>query len=224
MKKFVISVLSLVFLSSFSSVLFGSEFVIKAGSNSLDGGEFFKGYQIDPKIPCTSIFNKKQESVAYEKFFDIGKIIDINVEIEGKAANFKARVVLPEIYASTTFKYKILPNFVHGPDYDTNVIISNAKDEQSLVEKVVFIQDQTSQLGSEMLYSNGPSFDTIRAKYTLNLSGFYYIMNIDPKFLDLCEENDIPFIRTTDNKLLVPVGGDSSTGLKWVLARFFGIK
>ncbi len=95
--------------------------------------------------------------------------------------SFRTEVVKTEVYSESTVKYRILDNFVPGPDYDTNVIPETEEGEQSIIQDVVFIPEQEKLLTDKYEFiEDRKNGDRIVPKDTLTLSGFFYIIDDKP--------------------------------------------
>ena len=159
-----------------------------------------------------------------------------NIEIPVKVVN-------PSVYSESTIKYRITNNWRSTPDYETNVIPEVSETKDSLIEKVVHMPSVTAQYGSLYTLDLGGFFYVISDKkstvpsnpqvpststYTSEKWGQFnstveYDERIPTLFSELCARHSIPYIKTVDGKLLVPVA-DGGTTLSWILGRYFGIK
>ena len=200
---------------------------------------------------------QKDSSIVINDEIEDNSVEQVNAD-DDTVLSFKTEVVKPGVYSESTVKYRILNNFVPGPNYDTNVIPVTEEGEQSIIEQVVFIPKQVKQLSDKYDFVIGKDGDSIIPRDTLTLSGFFYVISDKPSknpvdilttetyisekwgkftqtvptgkqetllFSELCTRRSVPFIKTVDGKLLVPVAADGKalSSLNWILSKYFDI-
>ncbi len=210
----------------------------------LKGGYKFNNISV-PYEDCTAFFLTPSNSpVPYEDIFDSATTLTFS-NVFGTKAQFTADIVKRDVYYTKNFGYKILPDATEYPKFDINIPAGS----DSILKNIVFIPEQTGSFVSPgfLLGSHVDSFETVMKirqverpdgsieteEYegktgvypyqSLTLLGFFYELQADYNLERLCTMLQIPFVKTVDRTILVPVGGKKQGTTRWMLQAFYGI-
>ena len=245
MKKVFSFIATFFIFIGISGVATSQEIKIEGPLNTaLKGGYKFNNIRV-PYEDCTAFFLTPSNSpVPYEDIFDSTTTLTF-ASLYGAHAQFSADIVKRDVYYTKNFGYKILPDAAEYPKFDINI----PSGSDSILKNIIFIPEQTGSFvnRSFLLGSHVDSFETVMKvrqverpdgsieteEYegktviypyqSLTLLGFFYLLQGDYNLERLCTMLQIPFVRTTDNLILIPVGGKKQGATRWMLQAFYGI-
>ena len=239
--KLLVIIFSIVF---FSTQSFSQELILKGSmQTSLKGGYRFNKLRI-LLDDCTVLFiTTTNKQIPYNSVFEEDTEFIISNTL-GISQTFSADVIKKDIYFTPNYGYKIFSEQESGPDIDLKAY---SKDS-SILKAIVFIPSQTKQFYDPSLAkTHTGSFEiTTKSKpvelpdgsiemqeyetrvssissQTLTLMGFFYVLKSTTQIEGLCSILEIPFVKTKNNVILVPVGGKKAEVTRWMLKTFYGI-
>ena len=220
------------------------EFRGESVTKTLKGGYKFNNIRV-PYEDCTSFFLSDSETpIPYEDVFSSTTKFQVR-NIFGTQITFTADIVKKDIYYTPNYGYNIYPEAKVGPNIDMNFF----RGKGSILKEIVFIPPQTetfelyrgtgSHVGDIMdpvtkykeVEQPDGSIETVAYQgyepaypyQTLTLMGFFYLLAGDKNLEELCTLQGVPYVKTADDNILIPVGGRSSASARWILKSFYGI-
>ena len=245
MNKLFKFILASTILVGFSVVGFSQEIKIRGPLDaSLKGGYKFNNLQFKISEECSSFFIiPVNKPVLDQDIFTANTTFKFS-SIFGARAEFTGQILNKDIYYTPNYGYKIFPEVTDGPEVSFNV----KEGSSSVLKNIVFIPSQTKQFVSNRVTpSHVDCFDPIRKTrqvelpdgsieieeydgfepvypvQVLTLLGFFYVLEANTDLEDLCTILEIPYVKTLDKEILVPVGGKKATVTRWMLKTFYGI-
>lgn len=239
--KLLLTIFSILF---FSTQGFSQELVLKGSmQTSLKGGYGFNNLIVlldDCSVLFTTSTNKQ---IPYDSVFSDSTEFIVSNTL-GLRQTFNADVIKKDIYFTPNYGYKILSDQQSGPDIDLKGYLKDS----SVLKAIVFIPPQTKQFyDPNLVKTHTDSFETVSkfkpvelpdgsiemqeyearvssiSSQTLTLMGFFYVLASKDPIEGLCSILEIPFIKTKNNVILVPVGGKKAEVTRWMLKTFYGI-
>ena len=231
------------FVFSFSGMVGAQE--LKVGPDTVfDGGNNFAGFTLSDNI-CSSFFLVEDKTpIAYEDLFSYSKELEF-VGSKAQKARINVEVVEKDLYFDSGMGYKFLPSQIRGPKIE----VSESDLDDSILEDIIYISPQTINFTKILAESLNlsylvevPKLKEIefpdgrwgKATYTsyeprfsyenLTMKGFFYVFSYGEKFLHILDYMSIPYLLTSDSKIVVRVGGDKQEATYWMLKYILGFK
>ncbi len=215
-----------------TTALFSQESQQGSQTLQIDGGQRFGMIKLQPQS-CSGFFIiGPRTPVPYEDVISYSKNYTIKNN-KGSSVSFSAEVLKTEIYFDPSYGYDIFPNDWGATS--TGLI----PDGQSILKDIVFIPRQERSFIQSQVENFDNEIDTssidetvddqdeeeLSSDYTsLELSGFFYVLERNTELEKWFFYNKIPHVLTTERYWLVPVGGPYNSFLfRAVLHTHFGI-
>ncbi len=211
---------------------------IKVGPDTVfDGGNSLAGFNLPDNI-CSSYFLIDDKTpVAYEDLFSSTEVLEF-VGSKDQRAKINVEVVKKDVYFDSELGYKFLSSTIRGP----RIEVKSSELDDSLLEGIIYVSSQTinfTKILAELLNLSYlvevprlkdielPNGRWAKATYTayeprfsyenLIIKGFFYVFSYHEELIAILDYMSIPYIFTSDHKILVRVGGEKQDATLWML-------